>query len=259
MSVIANNSVVEDGAKLADDVRVGAFCYIGSQVRVADGCVIHDHVSLLGRTRLEAGTEVFPMAVIGTAALDATGRGCNQVLIGPGNEIREHVTIYAGEDEPTQIGRDNLVMIGAQIGSGALVGDQNILVNFTQVGRGARIEDYVRTSGFTCIEPGVRVGDYTFTAAYADIDRDAPPFAMVQGAPFRVRGVNSHNLKRCGFSETDIRALKSAFREIFNGSGLRADKTAVARLLAQPELNGHVRRLIDTVRPGLGEQEASNE
>jgi UDP-N-acetylglucosamine acyltransferase len=146
-------------------------------------------------------------------------------------------------------------MIGAQIGAGALVGDENILVNFTQIGSGAKIEDYVRTSGFTCIEAGVRVGDYTFTAAYADIDRDVPPFAMVQGAPFRVRGANTHNLKRCGFSQADIRSLKAAFREIYNGNGIRADKSAIARILAEPQINPHVRRLVSTVQADAAREE----
>jgi UDP-N-acetylglucosamine acyltransferase len=247
MPKIAHNAVVEDSAVLAEDVRVGPFCYIGPEVEIAKGCVIHDHVTVVGKTRLGASTEVFPMAVIGSCGVDQDQPGCNQVLIGEGNEIREHVTIYAGQSSPTQIGARNLVMIGAQIGAGALVGDDNILVNFTQIGSEAKIEDFVRTSGFTYIESGVRVGDYTFTAAYADIDRDVPPFAMVQGAPFRVRGVNTHNLKRCGFSAEDIRALKMAFREIFNGSGIQADKSAIARILAEPEINPHVRRLVSTV------------
>ena len=88
----------------------------------------------------------------------------------------------------------------------------------------------------------MRVGAYAFAAGYVDLDRDAPPFAMIQGSPIRVRGVNTRNLKQCGFGEEDIRALKGAFREIFDGSGVQADDAAIARLLGAEDVNPHVRR-----------------
>ena len=64
----------------------------------------------------------------------------------------------------------------------------------------------------------------------------------------RVRGVNVENLKRCGFGDQDIRALKDAFRELYNGSSGQADAAALARLDSQPNLSPHVRRLIQAVR-----------
>ncbi|MFP4353792.1 MAG: hypothetical protein ACLFUJ_01620 [Phycisphaerae bacterium] len=248
MQKLSSQSEIADGAQIAEDVTIGPFCYIGPEVIIEAGCAIGANVSIVGRTRLQEGVKVSPMAVIGTTPEGNESDG--QVRIGAENEIREHVTVYAGTDSPTQLGKRNLVMIGCQIGAGVVMGDENILANFTQVGDGACIEDYVRTSGFTFIEPAVRVGDYTFTAGYSDIDRDAPPFAMVQGCPFRIRGVNSHNLKRCGFTDDDIRTLKSAFREIFNGTGLTADKSAIQRILAEPQVNPHVRRLIAAVQQG---------
>ena len=244
----SEHAIVAEGARIADGVEIGPFCYIGPDVQIEAGCQIAANVTIVGRTTIGPGCKVFSMTTIGATSAGHDGQG--QVRIGPENEVREHVTVYGGTDAATQIGRRNLVMIGCQVGAGAVLGNEGIFANFTQIGDGACIEDFVRTSGFTFIEPGVRVGDYTFTAGYADIDRDAPPYAMVQGCPFRVRGVNSHNLKRCGFSDADIRTLKTAFRDIFNGSGLQADKSAIARLLAEPKINPHVRRLIAAVQQG---------
>jgi UDP-N-acetylglucosamine acyltransferase len=248
MPKLSVNSMISEEARIADDVTIGPFCYIGPEVVIEAGSTIGANVTIVGRTHIGPETRISPMAVIGTTS---TGRpDSGQVRMGPENEIREHVTIYGGLDRPTQLGARNLVMIGCQVGAGALLGNEGIFANFTQIGDNACIEDYVRTSGFTFIEPSVRVGDYTFTAGYADIDRDAPPYAMVQGCPFRVRGVNSHNLKRCGFGQADIRSLKSAFREIFNGTGLQADKSAMQRILAEPDINPNVRRLIAAVQQG---------
>jgi len=257
-------AIVADGAKLADDVVVGPFACIGPDVRVGPGCVIGSSATLVGRTVLTRDTSIFSMAVVGTAPDGGSDGVCR---IGPETRIREHVTIYAGSDDaPTSIGPDNRSMNGCQIGAGATLCAHGIFANYTQIGPGARIEDYVRTSGFTFIEPNVTVGAYTFTAGYADVDRDAPPFAMVQGCPFRVRGVNTLNLKRCGFADEDIRALKSAFREIFsnnsnnaNGNGARADEAAIASLLAEEDLNPRVRQLIDALGKAHGPKVAQDD
>jgi UDP-N-acetylglucosamine acyltransferase len=185
------------------------------------------------------------MAVIGVPAEDGGAPG--ECIIGQANAIREHVVVYAGSDQPTRLGRDNLIMIASHVGSGAVVGDHGIFANCTYIGGGAVVEDYVRTSAFTVIEPGRTVGAYTFIAGYGGVDRDAPPFAMVQGFPCRVRGVNTHNLRRCGFGQADIRALKSAFRELFNGTDEQVNTEALEKLAAPPPTNPHVRRLIDAL------------
>jgi UDP-N-acetylglucosamine acyltransferase len=239
-------AIIEKGAELAGDVCVGPFSYVGAKVRIAPGCVIANNVTLIGKTTLGEKCAVFPMAVVG-AAPDASGR-LGECVLGKANAIREHVTIYAGLTQPTRIGNDNLIMIGCQVGAGAVVGDHGIFANCTQIGPEARVGDYVRASGFTVIEAGATVGAYTFTAGYAGVDHDAPPFAIVQGFPFRVRGVNTENLRRCGFGEDDIHALKTAFREMYDGSGSSADPAAIRRWLGLKDLNPHVRRLIEEVR-----------
>ena len=97
------------------------------------------------------------------------------------------------------------------------------------------------------IEPGTRVGAYTFIAGYAGIDRDAPPFAMVQGFPFRVRGVNTQNLKRCGFGEETIAALKQAFRCLFNGDGDQVSPDAIRAWAAANPMDEALRYLVDSL------------
>jgi len=247
MTDISPHAIVERTAKLAEDVRVGHFSYIGPHVQLGPGCVIDNSVTITGRTTLGAKNHVFPMAVIGAAEESPDGPG--RCTIGQANAIREHVTIYAGADKPTQVGSDNLIMIGCQIGPGAVVGDHGIFANCTYVGPAARVEDYVRSSGFAIIQAKVTVGAYTFTAGYADIDRDAPPYAIVQGCPFRVRGVNTENLKRCGFGEDDIRALKDAFRELFDPANDKPSAKALRKLHARAK-NTHVLRLVEFIRSG---------
>lgn len=252
MPEISPHAIVEPSADLADDVRVGPFSYIGPDVAIGPGCVIENNVTVVGRTCLGEDNHVFPMAVLGADEGDETG----ECVIGTGNTFREHVTVYGGAGEPTRIADGNLIMIGSQIGAGAQIGHCGIFPNFTHIGNRARIEDYVRTSGFTSIGPGVRVGQYTFTAGYAVITRDAPPFAIIWDNPFHVRGVNSENLRRCGFGDGDIRALKSAFRELFNGGAEEPDPAAMERLRTREEVNPHVRHLIEYLSVPAGRHDA---
>lgn len=243
MPGISRLAIVEETAELADDVRVGPFTYVGPHVRIAQGCVIENNATIVGRTTIGPNCRVFPLAVVGAAPEGRDGPG--ECRMGENNCIREHVTIYAGADTATRIGDDNLIMIGSQIGAGAMVGNQGIFANFTQIGAGCRIEDYVRTSGFTFVEPGVTVGAYAFTVGYTDVDGAAPPFAMVQGSPLRVRGVNTHNLKRCGFADEDIRALKGAFRELYDSTGGQPAPVAMQGLLDRRPVNRYVRQLVE--------------
>ncbi len=249
MSKISPQAIIEPGAQIADDVVIGPFCYVGPQVKIGPGCIIDNNVTLVGQTTLAEKNRVFPMAVIGAVSQSGPAGKC---ILGPANSIHEHVTIYAGATRPTRLGRDNLIMIDCQIGPGAVIGDHCIFANCTHMGAEARVEDYVQTSSFIAISPGVSVGTYTFMVAFAGVDRDAPPFAMIQGFPFRVRGVNSQKLKRCGFGDDDIRALKDAFHDIFNG-GEQLAPAALEEFARRDDLNPQVRKLIEALQSAKGQ------
>lgn len=252
MPDISPHALVEKGAKIAENVQIGAFSYIGAGVEIGAGSVIGNNVTITGRTILGERNTVFPMAVIGAQSEDSAPDG--KVIIGPANSIREHVTIYAGSDRPTELGTGNLLMIGCQIGAGAKLSNHGIFANITHVLGNTEIEDYVGTSGFTVVEKGVKVGAYAYLAGFSGINRDAPPYAIVQGYPFRVRGVNSEKLKRCGFGDDDIRALKTAFRELFDGVTNAVDGQALARILKDPAANPHVRRVAEALQRGLAQE-----
>ncbi|MBN1553211.1 MAG: hypothetical protein JXA11_00580 [Phycisphaerae bacterium] len=247
MADISPYSIVEKGAKIARNVRVGPFCYIGANVTLGAGTVIESNVTLVGNTRLGEQNRVFPMAVIGATHDGDEQKGC--CVIGNANSIREHVAVYAGSPkQPTKIGQNNLVMIASQVGAGVTIGDHGIFANCSHIAGGAKIEDYVRTSAFTYVGENVTVGAYTFVAGFVQVDHDAPPYAMIQGSPYRVRGVNSHNLKACGFGDADIRALKRVFRDLFNSDG-NLDEEVLAKLRKDRKVNPYVKILLNYFLP----------
>jgi len=244
MPQISEKAIIDPGATIAEDVSIGPFCYIGPNVRIGPGCRIANNVTIVGNTTLGEQNRLFPMAVIGTSFTDEENGVC---VIGNANTIREHVTIYAGvSDNPTTVGRNNLIMIASQVGAGANLGDHGIFANSTNIGPCSRIEDYVRTSAFSFIDDGITLGAYSFTAGYTHVNRNAPPFAMLQGAPYRVRGANSHNLKACGFGEKDIKDIKLALRELYNSSHM-LDTEVLEKMKARENVNQYVQSLLKSL------------
>ncbi len=243
MPTISRYATVET-ARLADDVVVGAFSYIGPEVTIGSGCVIADNVTITGRTSLDKDNHVFPMAVIGAPTTEGADNVC---IIGQANRIREHVVIAPGVTGVTRIDNDCLIMIGTRIGESATIGSHVVLANCTTIGDRAVLEDYVRGSAFPVVDDGVRVGEYSFMKGYAHIDCDAPRFAMLEGDPYRVRGINTHNLQQCGFGKDDIRDLKHAYREIYDGDRREPNRRVLARMLADKKLNQLVRRAAEAI------------
>jgi UDP-N-acetylglucosamine acyltransferase len=77
------------------------------------------------------------------------------------------------------------------------------------------VEDYATFGGLAGIAQRVRVGESAFVAAGAMVEREVPPFVIVQGDRARVRALNKVGLRRRGVSEESLAALERAFRAIF--------------------------------------------
>ena len=65
MSRVHSTAVVAAGAEIADDVQIGAYCCVGEEATIEPGVVLHPHVVVAGKTRIGAGTVVYPFASLG--------------------------------------------------------------------------------------------------------------------------------------------------------------------------------------------------
>ncbi len=98
MSEIHQTAIVEDGARIGNDVRVGPYSTIGADVVLEDGVVVHSHAIVTGHTHIGAGT-TGPFLSPSSAArrrTPATGASRPTVVIGANCIIREQVTIHRG-------------------------------------------------------------------------------------------------------------------------------------------------------------------
>lgn len=249
MPKISPHAIVECPENLADDVVVGPFCYIGPNVRIGARTQIDNNVTMDGRVQIGADCHMYPFAVIGQDGSEGAAAGT--IAVGDRSKIREHAVICCGSDragDGTEIGSDTLVMTGCYVGPDVRVGDHVVLGNYCQFADGTSVEAHVWAAAFTGTSEGITIGRYSFTSGYAGIDRDAPPFAILQGYPFRIRGVNVLNLRRCGFADEDISRLKDAFRALFNDAGACVTDEAIEALAGRDDLNEHLQYLADYLR-----------
>ena len=220
MARIHPSAVVESGARLADDVQVGPFAFVGPQVELATGVVVGAHASVIGRTRVGEGTRLFPYACLGgePQIKDFEG-GETRLEIGRGNVIREHATLHVGSPEGggcTRIGDDNFIMNAAHVGHDCQIGSHCIVASFCGLAGHVKVEDHAVLGAYTGVHQHARVGESVMAASNAKLSRDAPPFSMVAGDRARLVGVNHVGMKRRNFSEESTRGVKHAFHILFH-------------------------------------------
>jgi UDP-N-acetylglucosamine acyltransferase len=235
LTSIHPTAVVDPGAKLADDVVVGALSVVDGEVELGPGVEIGPHVVVTGRTRIGARTRIFPFSAVGVPpqTLGFDGRA-GELVIGTDNVIREHASLHTGLPEwgaLTKIGDHNLIMNGVHVAHDCRIGSHCVLSAQTVLGGHVTIENHAVLGGMTAVHQFVRIGQSGFTAGGAMVAQDVPPFSRVAGDRARFVGVNRINLERRGFEADRIAAIKHAFHLLLH-SKLRFEE-ACGRIEAE--------------------------
>ncbi|MFM8524890.1 MAG: acyl-ACP--UDP-N-acetylglucosamine O-acyltransferase [Cyanobacteriota bacterium] len=231
-------AVVDPRAELADGVVVGPYAVIGPEVSLGAGTRIGPHVVIDGRVRMGRGNQVFPGACIGLEPQDLKYAGDpTEVVIGDDNTIRECVTINRATSagEQTRIGSGNLLMACSHLGHNCLLGDRIVIANGVAVAGHVVIGDRAVIGGVLGIHQFVHIGTLAMLGGMSRIDRDVPPFTMVEGHPGRLRGLNRIGLKRSGLADRDggaqVRQLQDLWTLLYRGDLVIADALRQARQL----------------------------
>ncbi len=223
-TLIHPTAVIHPGAQLHPTVQVGPYAVVGNEVTVGFETVIGAHVVLEGPTNIGARNKIFPHAVIGSEPQDLKYNGAaSWVKIGDGNRIREYVTINraTGENEATLVGNNNLLMAYVHVAHNCVIEDSVVISNALAMAGHVHIESQAVIGGAVGIHQFVHIGRLAMVGGMSRIDRDVPPYMLVEGSPARVRSLNLVGLKRAGILEEGLtfQTLKKAFRILYR-SGL---------------------------------------
>ncbi len=240
---------VHPSAEIDPSAQVGPFSVIGANVRIGAETWVGPHVVIQGPTEIGRGNRIYQFASVGEAPQDTSYRGePTRLVIGDRNVIRESVTLSRGTARgrgETVIGHDNLIMAYVHIAHDCIVGNRIIFSNAASLAGHVEVQDHCTLGGFTLVHQFCRVGSYAFTSMGAALNRDLPPYCLASGNYARLIGINKVGLRRNGFSEDSINALRRAFVEVLRGGSDR--RARVASLLAETKV-AEVARLLEFIQ-----------
>ena len=131
------SSIIERGAEIGENVRIGPFCYLGPKIQLGDNSLLHANVVIAGNTTIGSKAEIFPFVSLGHEPQDLKFAGEKSTLtIGKNNKLREYVTMNPGTNGGgmmTRVGDDGLFMVGAHVAHDCDVGDHIITVSYTHL------------------------------------------------------------------------------------------------------------------------------
>jgi UDP-N-acetylglucosamine acyltransferase len=230
-------AVLDPGVELGPDVVIGPWCVIGPNVVLGEGTRLGAHVVIERDTVLGPGCTVHSGAVLGGDPQDLKYRGePSRLTVGPRTVIREFATLNRGTSARglTEIGADCLIMAYAHVAHDCVIGDHVVLANAVNMGGHVQIGDWVIVGGLTAIHQFARIGAHAFVGGTSAVRKDVPPFVKASGNPIRLYGLNSVGLQRRGISDATRKALRRAYRILFQSDHNLSRAVEAVRLEVEP-------------------------
>jgi UDP-N-acetylglucosamine acyltransferase len=216
-------AIIEDGARVGSDVRIGPYCVVGRDVVLGDGVELLSHVVVAGRTTIGARTRIFPFASIGHQPQDLKYKGEPSTLaVGSDCLIREGVTMNPGTEGggmQTVVGDRCAFLASSHVGHDCRVGDNVIFSNNVMIAGHVTVGDFVIIGGGAAVIQFARLGAHSFIGGMSAMENDLIPYGMAVGNRAHLSGLNIVGLQRRGFSRDDIHSLRKAYRALFADEG----------------------------------------
>lgn len=251
---ISPMAFVHPDAKLGDNNIIGPFCYIDADVVIGDNNVMQNSVTLNQGLRMGSNNEIFPGASLSTKPQDLKFKGeITTCEIGDNNSIRENVTISRGtfSKGTTKVGNNNLLMENMHIAHDCVIGNYCIIGNSTKFAGEVIVDDCAIISAEVLIHQFCHIGGYVMIQGGTRTSQDIPPYVIAGKEPVRFAGLNLVGLRRRGFSNETILAIREAYNTIYSKGiikeGIDEVKNAMELI---PEIQ-YVINFIETAQRGI--------
>lgn len=215
---IHSTAVINDGAVIGENVKIGPYCVVGSDVSIGDGAELYSHVVVDGYTFIGKDCKLHPFARIGGQTQDLKFKGGRPgVKVGDRTVIREYVTVNAAtnDGEFTTVGSDCLIMAYCHVAHCCQVGNRVIMANMSQLSGHVIVEDMATIEGDVGVVQFCRIGTMAFIGGGSLIRKDVPPYMIGVGTPLEIRSTNKIGMERRGVSDASRKQLKEAFRLLY--------------------------------------------
>ena len=216
-------AIIEDGAKIGSDVKIGPYCIVGRDAEIGDGVELVSHAVVTGRTRIGPRTRIFPFASIGHQPQDLKFKGEPSTLtIGADCLIREGVTMNPGTEGggmETVVGDRCAFLANSHVGHDCRIGNNVIFSNNVMLAGHCTVGDFVIIGGGAAVIQFARVGAHAFVGGMSALENDLIPYGMALGNRAYLSGLNIIGLQRRGFPREQIHSLRRAYRLLFAAEG----------------------------------------
>ena len=223
--MIHKTAIVDSKAKILDNVKIGPYCVIGSEVEIGSNSVLHSHVNIVSNTKIGEGNQIYPFSSIGTPPQDLKYKGeKNSLVIGNNNKIREYVNINPGTEQGggvTRIGDNNLFMVYCHVAHDCMISNNIVLANNVQVGGHVRIQNNAIVGGSCAIHQFSRIGESAMIGGMTGVLSDVIPFGLSMGNRNNLMGINLIGLRRSRVSNENIKKIQLAYEIIFKTQSFR--------------------------------------
>ena len=218
--LIHPTAYIAPDAVLGDNVRVGAFAVIESNVEIGNDCNIGTHAVIQPFVKMGSGNVVHPTVVLGDLPQD-TGFKAETVtwlLIGDNNTFREGFTAHRAskENAATRIGSGCYFMNNSHVAHDCQIGDKTIFANNVAIGGHVEVGNNVFMGGNVVAHQFCRIGSFAIVQGTTGLNMDVIPFTLIGGRPARHYRLNTVGLRRAGITGERYKVLETAFRLLRN-------------------------------------------
>lgn len=228
---------VHPEAEVADDVQIGPFAVIGPHVKIGAGSRIGSHTVIDGHTTIGRNNSISHFVSLGGEPQHRGYKGePTELIIGDGNTFREYCSVHRGtmlDAGVTRIGNNNLLMAYTHVAHDCVLGNGITMANGASLAGHVHIGDHCILAGFALVYQFRHVGPLSFLAYCSGVVQDVPAFVRSAGSPAEPHGINSIGMRRHGYSNDEIAAVKRAYRTLYRSKMRLAEAKEVLREQAE--------------------------
>lgn len=217
-SPISSMSVIDPGAKIGKNTKVGPFCCIYDNVEIGEDCELMNGVTVMPGARIGNRVKIFPGAVVGAVPQDLKFKGEDTLaVVGDDTTLRECVTINRGTASKglTTVGNGCLLMAYTHVAHDCKIGNKVIVSNAVQFGGEVIVDDYAVIGGGSLIHQFCHLGKYIMLQGGALVNKDIPPFVKAAREPISFVGLNAVGLHRHGFSKEEVQIISDVYKLLY--------------------------------------------